>query len=468
MSTVHLGRRGFLAVSGLVAASSLGVLAGARARAAELRVGPVRRVGPEGAKYFEPWIAANPRDAANLVVVGSNYLGEMANRAGERMEPAAWFTVDGGATWSAGAFAGNDRLRAGLAGFADAYATYAPDGTAFCVFLGSPEGKGIDQLWIYRSDDGGRHWHGPTIVTGNLFDYPRLAADLEGGKPRLFIVVSVYGSDPIFGKSQKSGYGCVMLRSDDNARTFSVVNFLAPTTLHHDAINSPMVLPDGRLFVAFADYPAHPSEKGPRGHIMYGRTYVAYSRDGAATFSTPVPICDTLVQDGFVELAADRSDGPRRGRMYALSHSRTSRPPGLGVQTSDDGAVWTPPISVPNIRAGPIPHAAVAVSSRGALGLVWIQGEPGEEVRIFDPAWTSREHAWDLYFTASVDGGATFTTPAPRLITSSRTDPKQSSRAYGTDYIALAAPPDGSFHAVWINTRNGAREIETAKIEAPA
>jgi hypothetical protein len=100
------------------------------------------------------------------------------------------------------------------------------------------------------------------------------------------------------------------------------------------------------------------------------------------------------------------------------------------------------------------------------LGLAWIQGPPGEEVRIFDQAWTSREHPWDLYFTASLDGGATFTAPAPVLITSSRTDPKLSSRPYGTDYIALAAPPDGSFHLIWVDTQAGKREIQTAKIEA--
>jgi hypothetical protein len=31
-------------------------------------------VGAEGEKHVEPWIAANPRDASNLVVVGSRYV----------------------------------------------------------------------------------------------------------------------------------------------------------------------------------------------------------------------------------------------------------------------------------------------------------------------------------------------------------------------------------------------------------
>jgi hypothetical protein len=471
---VDLVRRRFLAATGLAAAGSLGFLVRERADAAGapgLKVGPVRRVGPDGVKHFEPWIAANPRDASNLVVVASRDLGEVTTKTAERKEPFAWFTVDGGATWSAGELAGSDRLRGGRAFFADSYATYAPDGTAFCVFGGSPEGDRID-LWVFRSDDGGRRWDGPTILRSSptrsgLLDFPRLAADQNGGKPRVFVAVAVDGNEPILGNLRRPGYGCVVLRSDDGARTFSAVNFLAPTTLHHDPIDSPLMLPDGRLLVGFADYPAAPSEKGPRGDVMYGRNYAAVSRDGGATFSTPVPICDTRVQDGFVVLAVDTSDGTRRGRIYAVRHSRTSKPPGLGVQTSDDGAVWSPPASVPKLREGPIPHAAVAVSSTGVLGLAWIQGPPGEEVRIFDPDWTSREHPWDLYFTASLDGGATFTAPAPVLITSSRTDPKLSSRPYGTDYIALAAPPDGSFHLVWVDTQGGKREIQTAKIEAP-
>ncbi len=468
-----IDRRGFLAVAGSVVGSGIDLLAGARANAFEVpesKVGPIRRVGAEGAKYFEPWIAANPRDRSNLMIVGSRYLGEAPTRATEWMEPAAWFTVNGGATWSTGELEGIDRLRGGRAFFADSYATYAPDGTAFCVFTGSPEGDRMD-LWVYRSDDCGRHWRGPTKMTSSptrrgLLDYPRLAADLNRGKPRVFVAVAVNGNEPILDKLKRSGYGCAILRSDDGARTFSVVNFLAPTTLQHDPIDSPLVLPDGRLLVGFADYPAHPSEKGPRGHVTHGRTYATVSRDGGLTFSTPVPICDTLVQDGFVVLAADHSDSPRRGRIYAVRHSRTSRPPGLGVLTSDDGAVWTPPASVPNLRAGPIPHAAVAVSSRGVLGLAWIQGEPGEEVRPDDPAWASHEHPWDLYFTASVDGGSTFL--APRLITSSRTDPKVSSRPYGTDYISVASSADGVFHVVWIDTRNGKREIQTARIGVSA
>jgi hypothetical protein len=460
-----IDRRGFLAA----AVGAVPFLAGVRMEAAgaapKFTAGPVRSVGRAGERFFEPWIAANPVDAGNLVVVASRYLARRPAGEEEPREASAWFTGDGGATWSAGALEGFDQLGPS-AYFADSHAAFAPDGTAFCVFIGSKaQAKSMSDIdaWVFRSEDGGRRWRGPTRLEGGGFDYPRIAAGLDReGKPKVFVAVAMEGDSPIFGASKRAGYGCAVLRSDDGARSFSVVNFLCPTTLHHDPIDSPLVLPDGRLLVGFADYPAHPSEKGPRGDIAHGRICAALSADGGTSFATPVPVCEAGIQDTSVELAVDRSDGPRRGRIYAVRHSRSASPAGLGVQTSDDGLVWTAPAFVPGLRAGPIPEAAAAVSSKGVLGLAWIQNEPGDNVRIFDREWTGREHPWDLYFTASADGGATYS--APLHVTSSRTDPTLGSRGYGTDYIALAAAADGSFHPVWINTRDGKCEIQTVRI----
>ena len=308
MDNSRIRRRGFLAIAGATITGVGGMLAGAHAKAAagpRLTVGPIRPVGADGAKHIEPWIAANPRDALNLVVVGTRLLGVAATPGGIEVEPAAWFTIDG-RSWSAGELAGTALPRRKQAFFADAHATYTLDGIAFCVFNGSPEGDRLD-LWIYRSEDGGRNWHGPTHLAGGGLDYPRLAADMNHGRPRVYIAVAVEGDRPIMGKLRKPGYGCAILRSDDGTRTFSAVNFLAPTTLQHDPINSPLILPDGGLLVGFADYASVPSGERPREHITHSRTYTASSRDGGQTFSTPAPIRDTLLQDGFLVLAVNRS-----------------------------------------------------------------------------------------------------------------------------------------------------------------
>ena len=79
----------------------------------------------------------------------------------------------------------------------------------------------------------------------------------------------------------------------------SAVNLLAPTTLLHTPIESPSILPDGRLLIGFVDFPDMPAEKKPQAHITHGRIYTASSRDGGATFSLPAPIRDTRLHDGY-------------------------------------------------------------------------------------------------------------------------------------------------------------------------
>jgi hypothetical protein len=459
MGDFRTDRRGFLA-AGLLGTGVLGRLAWGRVatdRAPAIRVGPIRRVGAEGEKHIEPWIAANPRDASNLVVVGSRYVGDRHYYSG------AWFTADGGATWSAGELPGMAAFRKKPSNFLDSYATFAPGGTAFCAVLGGPGADKAD-LWFYRSDDGGRRWQGPTVLAGS-FDYPRLVADLDGGKPRLFVAVAGRGDQPVFGAAKRPGHGCAVLRSDDGARTFSAVNFLSMTTLQHQPIDSPWILPDGRLLVGFQDYPLGKTRDETREKITHTRIYTASSGDGGKTFSTPAPVGDGTLWDTMVKIAVDRSDGPRRARVYAISSNRSMRPPGHHLQISNDGALWSKPAPMPTAHAGPIPDGAVAVSSRGVLGVAWIQGEPGDVIRWFDKAWSSREHPWDLYFTASADGGATFAAPVAVLKTPSRTDTKLTRWPYGTDYISLATPPDGSFHLLWVDTRDGRGEVQTAKIE---
>jgi hypothetical protein len=423
-------------------------------------VGPIRRVGSEGVKVIEPWICANPRDAQNLVVVGSIYRGKSSANV-ERTMGAVRYTRDGGATWSDGVLPGMDEFRERPALFLDTHGTFAPDGTAFVEFLGGAGGPTPD-LWIYRSDDGGRRWQGPTVIAGP-FDFARLAADLHGGKPRLFVAVAGSGSLPIF-SPKRTGNGCVILRSDDGARAFKAVNLLAPTTLRHQPSNSPVVLPDGRLLVTIQDFPTARSFEDLDQHMSNSRFLATHSADGGETFSLPAPIFEAPLWHSDVGIAADLSAGPRRGRVYAVSHSEISEPRGLWLRRSNDGARWSKPAKVPVLREGPIPHLAAAVSSRGVLGAAWIQAEPGSEERSKRrEEW--REKKWDLYFTASVDGGESFAAPVPLLAQSCRTDAKVTPRwPYGTDYISLAAPPDGSFHLLWIDSTEGKGVMESARI----
>jgi hypothetical protein len=466
MNGTLLERRAFLAAGWSLGLGALGLAAHGPAAARRIRVGPIRRVGGAGVKYIEPWLCANPRDARNLLVAASVYLGP-APRGGVRTTGEVRYTADGGATWSVGDLPGMAGSRDKPGVFLDTYATFAPDGTAFVEFLGGSGDHPHPDLWVYRSVDGGRRWHGPTVL-GGPFDFPRLAADLHEGKPRLFIVAAARGGLPLF-SPPRPGKGCAILRSDDGARTFAAVNLLAPTTLWHQPNNSPIVLPDGRLLVTFADFtPAHNDPQ-----LSLARFYTAQSTDGAATFSLPAPLFEAPLRHCDVGVAADLTGGPRRGRIYSVSHSAISAPPGLRLRTSADGVKWTQPTAVPTARDGPIPHVAVAVSAAGVLGVAWIHGEAGSEERMKQREKNAgepiREDTWELYFTASADGGQSFAAPVPLLQEPYRTDEKVTPRwPYGTDYIALATPPDGSFHLLWVDSRDGKGILQTARIEVGA
>jgi hypothetical protein len=471
MDGPRIDRRAFIAAWSSLGLGALGLAGPGRADGPAtappgIRVGPIRRVGAEGVKYIEPWLCASPRDAKNLIVAASVYVGP-GSRGRVRTTGEVRYTADGGETWSVGDLPGMAEFRDKPAMFLDTYATFAADGTAFVEFLGGSGDHPGPDLWTYRSDDGGRRWHGPTVI-GGPFDFPRLAADLHEGKPRLFIVVSASGGLPIFHPSRPGG-GCAILRSDDGGRTFSAVNLLAPTTLSHQPNNSPIILPDGRLLVTFQDFV--PVRNDPQ--LTLSRFYTAQSNDGAATFSLPAPMFESSLMHSDVGVAADLTDGPRRGRVFSVSHSDISDPPGLRLRTSEDGAKWTQPTAVPTARDGPIPHVAVAVSAKGVLGVAWVHGEAGSEERMKQRVNNTgvgiREDSWNLFFTASADGGKSFAAPVPLLKEPYRTDEKVTPRwPYGTDYISLAAPPDSSFHLLWVDSRDGRGVIQTAKIEAGA
>src|SRR5438309_257719 len=106
MNSNRIQRRTFLATGCLLGMGAQWLAGPGRAQGRapttpSIRVGPIQRVGAEGVKYIEPWLSANPRDAKNLIVAGSVYVGPAPNRDG-RTTGEVRYTIDGGETWSVG------------------------------------------------------------------------------------------------------------------------------------------------------------------------------------------------------------------------------------------------------------------------------------------------------------------------------------------------------------------------------
>jgi hypothetical protein len=192
-----------------------------------------------------------------------------------------------------------------------------------------------------------------------------------------------------------------------------------------------------------------------------GRLWARPGGDGAPGDPVAVGECQTRV--GFPVLAG----GPERA--YAVCVGVGARD--IVVHASDDGGrSWGPARGVlggarPILdrgariqRRSPVLRRAVgaAVNGDGVLGVEW-QDREGDPSR----------RCQRLVFSASVDGGRTFTDPVP--VSDAPSCPARAGEAGvqwpgGTDYGTIAATADGSFVTAWADARDGEYRIRAARI----
>jgi hypothetical protein len=429
-----------------------------------ITVGPNVRASDLGRSHVETYIAAHPDDPDRLVIVVSHALNDSS------VVPEALVTKNGGRTWSGAVLPGLEQAVAeGRLGYAvDNWVAFGPDGVGLIVTLG--DGRRDDwggaPIFTYRSEDGGDTWRGPVVIPGGSFD--RLTLGTGGSKttPRFYIAVSVMGGDRRVFPEPRIGEGAAILRSDDSGRSFRLVGFLALDNLAHQPMN-PIELADGTLLMPYDDYPRisveelQAARRDPRRQLQNAsRLYVAPSADFGATFGLPRFIADIPRQfPQGMELALDRSSGPFHDRLYAAWNGGSGDQRDVSVAYSRDGGSQWRKTVLRYEAAGPAYFYSLAVSPQGVLGVSWIQHDraPG------------RTACYRVYFTASVDGGETFS--APVVVSDAPSCPEAAPNRgtigrwpRGNDYMGLAAARDGSFHPVWIDARDGAFQAYTTRI----
>jgi len=421
-----------------------------------IAVGPNVRVSEPGVSHVEPYIAAHPKDAGSLVIVGSRDDGRVVVAEG-------FVSSDAGRTWSA------CRLPevATFGQSVDNWVAFGADGVAYLSTLGSRiPGQTWGGILVYRSTDRGRSWEGPTVLPGNSYDRPSLAAGGNAAAPRLFVSVLAMGSDRRVFPTPVEGDGVAVLVSDDNARSFTRLAFIAPDNLAHQGY-VPAVLPDGSLLIPYIDYPVMTHDEladmrrdPAQARFNATRLFVVPSPDGGRTFGLPRFVADVpRMFGGPAELAVDTSSGAFRGRVYAAWNGGTEERRDVTVaRSSDGGRGWTKTqMRAPG--AGAAHFASLAVSRQGVVGVTWLQHE--------DPV--ERRECYRIYFAASADGGASFTEPVVVSDAVSCPTPEGNPRTLGrwvrgTDYLGMAAGADGTFHPVWVDARSGVFEVYTAAL----
>jgi hypothetical protein len=427
---------------------------------------------PHGESFF----AINPKNPKNMIATSCVVRSSGSGSVG-------YVTHDGGKTWK----------RATLPMSADsvltswdAIAYFDENGIAYYGANNHDNG-----LWITRSFDEGRTWTPVTLFTGSFgLDRQFMGFDRTGKfRGRVYVGASVHAT-VMNGKSRSL---MTLATSRDSGRTFGPPRLIEG--LENEGVfgfANIVVTPDGTLVLPIITNPTGPRrETEPKTGAQWGfRT--AVSGDGGETFAmserhftyyTPVESPRSGRTQSLGNTAIDVSSGPYRGRIY---FAWTSDVDGANivqiVHSSDNGKTWSKPTRVnDNTNKADHANATVAVNNRGVVGVSWND---------------RRKHTndcYDLYFAASLDGGATFlpnvttgrkptcpnskgnwTVGAIKISGAPRVDSTGSIEDQwlplmsiatrfesGGDTQGLAADVNGVFHAGWIDGSSGVMQLAT-------
>ena len=450
---------------GIVVLLAASAVAFARAHGqVRIAVGPNVLVSRDGdVSHIESAVAANPSDPLNLVATAITFTlpqGGYVNKT--------YATFDGGFSWYDARLPEERDL-----GSIDPKVAFTPGGTVLQVGL-------VQGMSVYRSEDGGRSWLAPARL-GRGYDRVAIAVDHSTG--------------PTTGQIYVTGNldaGPRVHRSTDDGRTFD-----AAMTLPGIVVTDVLVLSDGAVLV--------PLYTGPDLRVPENRSnpMAAYgtvlSTDGGATFSGLRPGFEqqrystdstlkrrragSIVGDNTATFAADVRSARYRDRVYAAFPDMrwaNGKPRVAVVWSSDGGASW----SAPSIIDAAAPASAsqflpaIAVNDSGVVGVMWL-----------DTRASADDDAYDVFYSASLDGGQTF---LPALRVSSETSrpagPGNMRPGLGRlrysgdtlvmdflsgysrwrdvgDYIGLTADATGVFHPLWPDSRHGTFQLQTARIE---
>jgi BNR repeat protein len=399
----------------------------------------------------EPHIAVHPAQARHLLAAA--IVADPGEAFSARQTCAVFLSADGGRSWQRHNFA--------IAHCGDPWVAITPSGQAVFAVLGthpavaSPTG-GIGLL-VFHSSDGGRTWPETPLALGRGHDHETLAVDASSPKRAGWLYL-------ISGKATRAEEGRLrwsvfVARSRNGGRTFDDPVTIVPSNLNINAELS-VVLSDGTLLVSFVDFQRNVDDFAEKGRLERRRVWVMRSTDGGRTFSVPLFASEECGR-GWSALAVDTSTGPFRDRVYLACRSHGERDVVLHY-SADGGERWSDPTPVhgPASDTGVVRTTpALAVNPRGIVAVAWMEART-----------VSGRACQRAMVTASLDGGHSFIPERPLADSVSCPDASTNGAALrrwptGGDYFGFAAAPDGRFHAVWPDARNGTFQLRTSAVD---
>ncbi|HEX2628362.1 MAG TPA: hypothetical protein VHM26_05110 [Chitinophagaceae bacterium] len=344
---------------------------------------------------------------------------------------------------------------------------------------------------VYYSPDEGKNWKYTVIERTKGWDRPHMIADNTNGphRGRLYI-------------AGETGKGLAVISSSDGGVTFSspVIACASTSELNMATTASPMVMSDGTLIISCAPYPNYPARASWRD----AEIGLLSSNDGGQTFSSykkAVTVHRSLPKEYFVSrarghvlLTGNFMQGPSfavspagtafADRIYALWQDIDSmgRSQMMFAWSADKGNNWNVQPVTESSASKKVHEASpmIAVNHEGVVGIAWL-----------NDVLAANFDGYDVFFTASIDGGVTFL-PVKKISSSTSQPSKQgpntlpsftagkssaggernismvspfSTRSAGGDYATMTADAAGRFHPLWQESRGGrAWQLYTATI----
>lgn len=396
-----------------------------------------------GAPQVEPSLAIDPTDSRHMIVAAMAATEPPFAAAQNCM---VFVTFDGGAQWT------RSTLRAPMCG--DPWAEMLNDGSPVVSVL-----TGMGRLAVFASRDRGRAWDSTSVTLGGGFDHPMMTVDRTHGGPRGRLYVVSSRARRIAGVLTHAIYA---VHSDDGGRMFadSATHFLMNTNFNADR---PMVAADGRLVVTFTDGMRNVDGfMTQRGRLERARTWIFLSSDGGLTHA-PLMLASEMCGrgGGFPTAAIAPSDTAASPHIYVACPSR-SRSEVLIARNTGAIDQWGDAIRVDPVRGDSLSRRTVqvAVNGAGTIGVVWFEQVSGRT-----------PDCQRVVFTASADGGETFSVPtavsSESFCVATAANAGSATRwPAGGEYIGFAAAPDGTFHVVWPDARTGVYRLRHAELRA--
>ncbi len=449
---------------------------------AKILVGPNILASRDGeVPHIELMVAMNPKNPKNLLGAAITF-----TRPDGRTACKTYSSLDGGYTWSDSSFPEQIQFREG--GF-DPQVAFGLSGTAyFCALANYREKDGTvrSAIHFYRSEDGGLTW-GRVTDFGPDYDHEQMVVDHTYGAYAGRVYVGA-----AYGTASESIVG--VLRSEDDGRTFvGPVKFASGEGKVGLSVANMLILSDGSLFVPYEEYAIGPESADASPTNTF---WSVISGDGGVTFGSPNKIQvqqlprmeqrrresreGNFARVGYPMFAVDSTAGERKDRLYTVwPDVRFGNPRLLFSSSKDRGNSWAEPklIDADTPQWSSQFQPMCFVNREGVLGLMW-----------FDTRASDKNDRYDLYFTASLDGGETFL-PAVRVSSAPsfpgaeinlvpshlfginragsinvRTLSAFTRWGDGGDYMGLTATADGLFHPFWADSRSKCFQIWTCAI----